>query len=282
MSLMHQTPSIRQGQRAISLIEVLIVIFVLTILLSVLVPSFGGAREQSRRLVCKGNLKQLGTAGILYRDDNNDYIPTEGSFLGQAGGDNEGVNDPRTWYNTLPKYLGLPAYKDVEDVNVAIKEFPDLHVWICPSKNLTRAYKSDSGKNQFHYGMNQVLDGMGGTGDFSPPSSDTPDFPDQGSDPRLQGRMFASHPTTVFLFDIAENMMAGSPRKVATRYAVDFEGKPLGEYHGDFANILYLDGGVADCVTADLVTDNDFVNGDIDWDSPKLYWGYRPSPPPTE
>ena len=144
-----------------------------------------------------------------------------------------------------------------------------MHVWICPSKNLTNAHKSHSGKNQFHYGMNQVLDGMGSEDN---PSRDTPDFPDHGAEP-IRAQPFSKEPHTVFMFDICPNSPSGSPRDVATKYQ-RFRNNYVGKFHGDYANVLYLTGAVGNCQTDDLITDRDFKDGDILWHRPPLYWGY--------
>lgn len=250
-------------------------IAIILLLLAMLLPSLSGAREQARRVLCANNLRQWGVALQAYRDEHDDFLPTEGTH---------GTTAPfrrGTWYNELPAYLGAQAYKDVDGVNVAIKEFPNNHVWICPSKNLTDAFKSASGKNQYHYGMNQVLDGMGPAPHGSP---DTPGFPDQDEldeeDAKLRhlrGAVYAKRPTTVFLFDIAANSPRGSPRDVAVEYWRNPQtGGRIAKFHGDFANILYLAGGVINCKTAELYSDRDNRRGNIVWDHPRLYWGYPP------
>ncbi len=222
-------PLVGAARSAFSLLEVLLVIAVIALLMALLIPGLGAARERARRLICAGNLRQWGIAVQFYRDDNNDYLPQEGTY--RSGG----IFQPGRWYNELPPYLSVPAYKDVEGANEAIKEFPNMHVWICPSKNLTGAYKSDTGMNQFHYGMNQVLDGMGD----DPDESETPDFLDMGA-VHLPGHRFLKKPNTVFMFDIAPNSPNGSPRDVATQYQQHWGGGHLGKFHGDFANLLYL------------------------------------------
>ena len=190
---------------ALSLLELVVVFAVIALLMALLIPGLGATRERARRLICAGNLRQWGIALQYYRDDYADWLPKEGTH------GPENIIKPGTWFNALPPYLSAPAYKDVEGVNEAIKEFPNMHVWICPSKNLTDAYKSDSGMNQFHYGMNQVLDGMGDGSD----DSDTPNFPDVPDEHQL-GYRFLKKPNTVFMFDIAPNSPSGSPRDVAT------------------------------------------------------------------
>jgi len=270
MSVLRVVGGQRHGTasgRAFTLIELLVVIAVALFLIALLVPNLQAARERVRRLICSNNLRQWGVASQLYRDDNNGYLPHEGY-------NGEGLFIRGTWYNELPPYLGLPPYKDLDGANVAIRELPNIHVWICPSKNLTAAYKSGSGKNQFHYAMNQVLDGLGDPPDGS---RDTPGFPDQRDQDRfLPSKVFAKRPATVFMFDIYPNSTAGTPRSVATMYQRDFRGGRAGKFHGDYANVLYLSGAVDHCTTDDLVTNRDFRRGEIIWDHPKLYWGYPP------
>jgi len=249
-------------RRAVSLIEVLVVIGVVLLMLAVLVPSLSQAREQARRVQCANNLRQWGAALQAYRNDYRDYLPTEGTYLD--------INKPHTWFNVLPPYLHAPAYKEVERQGKLIKEFPALHVWICPAKNLTDAYKSGSGQNQFHYGMNQVLDGVGTS---RTPSQDVPGFFDQEAP--LRAVRFAKHPNTVFMFDIVWNSPNGSQRDVATMHQ-RWDGAALGRFHGDYANLLYLDGRVGHCTTDDLVTSRDFRDGNMVWRHPELYWGYLP------
>jgi len=247
---------------AISLPEVLVVISIIAFMLALLVPGISSLRERSRRIVCANNLRQWGVALQSYRHDNYDYLPMEGTYLGKG-------KTPGTWYNELPFYLGVPAYKDIEGVNISIKEFPNIHVWICPSKNQTNAYKSRTGKNQFHYGMNQVLDGLGKEPDGS---RDAPGFPDLPNKPVVSS-IYANQPNTIFMFDIVWNSPAGTPRDVATMYQ-RWRDKRIGNFHGDYANLLYLHGGVTNCKTKDLVTRHDFRHGDIIWEHPRLYWGY--------
>ncbi len=56
-------------QRAFTLIELLVVIAIITILAAILFPVFARARETARATTCRSNLKQIGTALALYRDD---------------------------------------------------------------------------------------------------------------------------------------------------------------------------------------------------------------------
>ena len=255
-------------KRAVSMPEVLVVGSVIAFMLALLVPGLGRAREQMRRTQCMNNLRQWGIALQMYRDENTDFLPTEGTYLGT------GLDKRHTWYNGLPPYLGLPAYKDFEGANVDIKSLPEIHVWICPAKNLTDAFKSGSGKNQFHYGMNQVLDGLGS---LPSGSVDTPGFPDLPDEP-MAGKQFLKYPNTVFLFDIAPNSPAGTPRDVAMEGYRDHENRRVAKFHGDFANFLTLAGGVVGGSAVDLTLSRDLRHGPIRWDNPRMHWGYSPRP----
>lgn len=63
-----------QQRRGFTLIELLVVIAIIAILMGVLMPALGRAREGGKRAACMSNLKQLMLAWSLYADDNSDKI----------------------------------------------------------------------------------------------------------------------------------------------------------------------------------------------------------------
>lgn len=57
-----------------TLIELLVVISIIALLVSLLLPALGKAREASRGIHCLANQRQLGVSGFIYASDFNDYV----------------------------------------------------------------------------------------------------------------------------------------------------------------------------------------------------------------
>jgi prepilin-type N-terminal cleavage/methylation domain-containing protein len=58
-----------------TLIELLVVIAIIAILAAILFPVFAQVREKARQTSCLSNLKQLGTAMLMYVADHDGYFP---------------------------------------------------------------------------------------------------------------------------------------------------------------------------------------------------------------
>jgi prepilin-type N-terminal cleavage/methylation domain-containing protein len=65
----------RHGPRAFTLIEMLVVISLVALLVALLLPALASAREASRSSICLSNLRQMGIAMTMYREEYRQYIP---------------------------------------------------------------------------------------------------------------------------------------------------------------------------------------------------------------
>jgi len=66
---------IKRQKRGFTLIELLVVIAIIAILAAILFPVFSRARENARKTACLSNLRQIGTALMMYCQDWDERFP---------------------------------------------------------------------------------------------------------------------------------------------------------------------------------------------------------------
>lgn len=110
---MFQLPSPRAAApkaktNGFTLIELLVVVAIIAILAAILFPVFGRARENARKSSCMSNLKQIGTAALMYAQDYDEkHVPTSVGF---------GTPIYRTWWG---RPLGIaPSYTTYSGIDM--------------------------------------------------------------------------------------------------------------------------------------------------------------------
>ncbi len=124
----------RSRRFGFTLIELLVVIAVIAVLIGVLLPALGKARETGRTIKCLSNMRQFSTAFTMYAQDFKDTLWP-----------------PAQWCR-LPDYSGtLPGllYGYVANVD---------HIGECPMNKRKAATRSGTGDNIFRTGTDLDFD----------------------------------------------------------------------------------------------------------------------------
>jgi prepilin-type N-terminal cleavage/methylation domain-containing protein/prepilin-type processing-associated H-X9-DG protein len=116
----------RPARRGFTLIELLVVIAIIAILAAILFPVFAQAREKARQTMCASNLRNLGTAVLMYAQDYDEQLPL--AAYATAG-------------------FGFVTWHDLTDPYAR-----NTSIWHCPSSPLQKA--DQGGAVTTHFGYN--------------------------------------------------------------------------------------------------------------------------------
>ena len=74
--VMHRIAVARASavRRGFTLIELLVVISIVSVMMSIMLPTLSGAREEGKRIACLSNMRSLSQAWIMYALDNDDKL----------------------------------------------------------------------------------------------------------------------------------------------------------------------------------------------------------------
>ena len=197
-------------QRGFTLIELLVVIAVIALLAAILFPVFARAREKARQSSCANNIKNLGTAVLMYSQDYDDTLPLAAYMVSPT--------DALTWHDLTDPYV------------------KSHQIWHCPSSAVKKA--DASGKITTHFGYNTTYLTTMAT-----------NFSNAATHSAASLSSITAPSQTVLLTD-AKSSVAGSWCGDDGKYLLapsgtdsDCWGRP-NWLHSDGSNVLWLDGHV--------------------------------------
>jgi prepilin-type N-terminal cleavage/methylation domain-containing protein/prepilin-type processing-associated H-X9-DG protein len=104
-------------RRAFTLIELLVVIAIIAVLAAILFPVLAQAKAAAKATQCLSNVRQLGTAQLMYAHDNDDvYVGDEASVDGQV----------HYWSDLLEPYVREDRFAHCPEESV---EYEDTDNW---------------------------------------------------------------------------------------------------------------------------------------------------------
>lgn len=142
-------------RKAFTLIELLVVISIIALLIAILLPALGAARESGKRIQCLANIRQMATTASAYTVDNKGWVP-EPSVAGSA---------PYAFDRYIQNSFELKVWKNFEDYGHSVE------LMTCPGRDfeieeglmasrLIHAYQYLGGLGRFNK-ANNTLTGDG-------------------------------------------------------------------------------------------------------------------------
>lgn len=148
----RRNPSLCGRRRAFTLVELMVVVGIIAVLIAILMPAMGKAREQARRAVCASNLRQIGTAAVNFAGSHGGRFPQ--TFR---------PYDPAAENKRMPMALALGDALDSEaslwktygtPLATWAKLGAPIEVWKCPSSPFEpRYYNTPGGVTATNWGQ---------------------------------------------------------------------------------------------------------------------------------
>ena len=142
------TPKPQTVRSGFTLIELLVVIAIIAILAAILFPVFAQAREKARQTACLSNMKQIGTAMMMYVQDYDETLPRS-QFFPDPTNIYANWTSIVTWDNVVNPYIknGQAGTQNGAGFGVVGKGGP---IFECPSDSKDRvSYLRNLGRRSY-------------------------------------------------------------------------------------------------------------------------------------
>ena len=149
-----ELPGVSRCKRAaFTLVELLVVIGIIAVLIGILMPVLGRARDQANKTACMSNMRQVMLAFMQYANANKDKCPF-GARLDNPGGVDlpedwvhwrTGINNEGLWSSSIAPYLGGKG----EGLRNILR---------CPSDRGEDRITSTTGQYNYSYTMNMYFE----------------------------------------------------------------------------------------------------------------------------
>lgn len=141
----------RRNRNGFTLIELLVVVSIIALLVSILLPALGRARDQAKGAMCQSNLHQWSLIFNMYLDDNDYYLPMVDEYFNPVLYVEKEWDSLQIWTMALSPY----AFGTTIDSRGGLASGAldaEHSVYICPT------YKEQAWlAGKLGYGMNMYL-----------------------------------------------------------------------------------------------------------------------------
>ncbi len=130
-----------KNNSAFTLIEILIVIFIILTIIGLTFPALSMIRERSKQAVCMSNMGQLFKGLSQYAIENDGYLPLE---------DNSGSCNGEVWFKAVDRYITTDILPDnqtqisTKERLILVKQDPAINTVPQGKKSITRTIKMNT------------------------------------------------------------------------------------------------------------------------------------------
>lgn len=187
-----------------TLVELLVVISIVALLIALLLPALGRARDHTQLVICSSHTRQFGLATMTYLVDNLKHLPRGAE--GWDYGSTYGVQHKGVTFIRLAEYLGLqPVYPSFSN-SARNAYYESGSIFRCPSREFSASALVDYSVNSLHFRLFYTQNRMseaGWTGGAAPDES-------------LWPTKFIANPSQTILY--AENNRANFGYRWSTQF----------------------------------------------------------------